>query len=58
MPTFSSTRGPVIRDFAATERSLAFPNDGLADAPSVDDKMLAGLTVARERGMAAPKAEG
>ena len=52
----ASTRGPVIRDFAATERSLAFPNDGLADAPSVDDKMLAGLRIARERGMAAPSA--
>lgn len=46
-----STRGPVIRDFEATERTLAFPDDGLADAPSVDDKMLAGLQVAKERGM-------
>lgn len=49
-----STRGPVIRDFAATEHSLAFPLDGLADAPSVDDKMLAGLREAKQRGMAAP----
>ena len=56
--TVTSTRGPVIRDFAATQRSLAFPNDGLADAPSVDEKMLAGLLVARERGMSAPKTEG
>ena len=46
-----STRGPVIRDFEATERTLAFPDDGLADAPSVDDKMLAGLHIAQERGM-------
>ncbi|MBU6244852.1 MAG: NAD(P)H-dependent oxidoreductase subunit E [Actinomycetales bacterium] len=50
-----STRGPAIRSFAATERSLAFPDDGLADeGSSVDDKMLAGLRVARERGQAAP----
>jgi len=46
-----STRGPVIRDFEATEHTLAFPNDGLADAPSVDDKMLAGLRIAKEQGM-------
>jgi len=50
-----STRGPVIRDFAATERTLAFPDDGLADeGSSVDDKMLAGLRIARERGESAP----
>jgi len=52
--TVEATRGPVIRDFRATERTLAFPLDGLADAPSVDAKMLAGLRIARERGMAAP----
>ena len=52
--TVQSTRGPVIRDFAASEHTLAFPLDGLADAPSVDDKMLAGLREARQRGMAAP----
>jgi len=46
-----STRGPAIRDFQATEQTLAFPEDGLADAPSVDDKMLAGLRIAQERGM-------
>lgn len=51
----ASTRGPVIRDFRATERTLALPDDGLAaDGSPVDDKMLAGLAVARERGMAAP----
>lgn len=52
--TVQSTRGPVIRDFDATEHTLAFPLDGLADAPSVDSKMLAGLTIAKERGMKAP----
>jgi len=50
-----STRGPVIRDFRATEHSLAFPEDGLAaEGTPVDAKMLAGLNVAKERGMAAP----
>lgn len=50
-----STRGPAIRDFRATEHTLAFPEDGLAaDGTPVDDKMLAGLRVAQERGMAAP----
>lgn len=50
-----STRGPVIRDFQATERSLVFPDDGLAgEGTPVDAKMLAGLSVARERGMTAP----
>lgn len=47
--TVQATRGPAIRDFQATERTLAFPDDGLADAPSVDDKMLAGLRIAKER---------
>lgn len=52
-----STRGPVIRDFRATERTLAFPDDGLAaEGTPVDAKMLAGLTVAKERGMTAPGA--
>jgi NADH-quinone oxidoreductase subunit E len=50
-----STRGPVVRGFRATERTLAFPVDGLAgEGPVADDLMLAGLRVARERGMAAP----
>ncbi len=50
-----STRGPVIRDFQATEHTLAFPEDGLAaEGTPVDDKMLAGLRIAKERGMAAP----
>jgi NADH-quinone oxidoreductase subunit E len=50
-----STRGPVIRDFAASEHTLAFPEDGLAAEGSyVDDKMLTGLRLAKEQGMAAP----
>ena len=50
-----STRGPVIRDFQATERTLVFPDDGLAGAGTqVDAKMLVGLNVAKERGMSAP----
>ena len=50
-----STRGPVIRDFQATEHPRAFPADGLAAAGTpVDDKMLAGLRIAKERGMTAP----
>ena len=36
---------------------LAGFDDGLAAAPAVDDKMLAGLRVAKERGMAAPAPE-
>lgn len=52
--TVTSTRGPVIRDFRATEHTLAFPEDGLAAEGSyVDAKMLAGLRVAQERGMTA-----
>jgi NADH-quinone oxidoreductase subunit E len=54
-----STRGPAIRDFRATEHTLAFPDDGLAaEGTPVDDKMLAGLRIAKERGMAAPGVPG
>lgn len=54
-----STRGPVIRDFTATERTLAFPDDGLVgEGGQADDTMLAGLQVARERGMTAPAGPG
>jgi NADH-quinone oxidoreductase subunit E len=53
-----ATRGPAIRSFRDTERTLAGFDDGLADAPSVDDKMLAGLRAAKERGMTAPRPEG
>jgi len=53
--TVRSTRGPVIRTWRDTERSLAFPDDGLAaEGTPVDAKMLAGLSLAKERGMAAP----
>ncbi|MFM7598138.1 MAG: NADH-quinone oxidoreductase subunit E, partial [Actinomycetota bacterium] len=52
-----STRGPVIRDFQATEHTLAFPDDGLAgEGGEADAIMRAGLTVANERGMSAPPA--
>ncbi len=45
----------MIRDFQATEHTLAFPVDGLAgEGGEADAIMLAGLTVARERGMTAP----
>ncbi len=54
-----STRGPVIRDFQATEHTLAFPVDGLAgEGGEADAIMLAGLTYAREHGMSAPAAPG
>lgn len=52
-----STRGPVIRTFRDTERTLSGYDDGLAAAPAIDDKMLAGLRAARERGMKAPSPE-
>lgn len=52
-----STRGPVIRDWQASEHSLAFPDDGLAgEGTPVDDKMLVGLRIAKELGMSAPAA--
>ena len=55
--TVVSTRGPAIRDFQATEHTLAFPVDGLAgEGGEADAIMLAGLTVAKERGMSAPPA--
>ncbi len=51
-----STRGPVIRTLQATERTLAFPDDGLAgEGRVVDDRMLTGLRIAKERGMSAPQ---
>ncbi len=53
-----STRGPVIRDFKATERTLAgIDDDGLGEVPATDDLMLAGLRYAKEHGMRAPEAE-
>ncbi|HRY10546.1 MAG: NADH-quinone oxidoreductase subunit NuoE [Actinobacteria bacterium] len=53
-----STRGPVIRDFKATERTLAgVDDDGLGEIPATDDLMLAGLRYAQEHDMKAPDAE-
>lgn len=53
-----STRGPAIRNFQASEHTLAFPDDGLAsEGNSVDEKMLAGLRYAKEHNMAAPQFE-
>ena len=47
-----STRGPAIRDFRATERTLALPDDGLsAEGPSADHRMLAGLNAAKANGL-------
>lgn len=48
-----STRGPVIRSFRATERTLAGFDDGLADAGgnNADAVMLAGLRLAAELSM-------
>jgi NADH-quinone oxidoreductase subunit E len=51
-----STRGPRIGTFEEIERTLAGFDDGLAQAGGKDDRMLAGLSVARDRGMTA--AEG
>jgi NADH-quinone oxidoreductase subunit E len=45
-----STRGPKIRDFQATERTVGLASADLAtEGNSVDAKMLAGLNVAREQ---------
>lgn len=53
-----STRGPEIRTFRQTERTLAgVDDDGLADVPATDDLMLTGLRIAKERGMSAPTGE-
>jgi len=47
-----STRGPAIRDFRATEHSLAMPDDGLAgEGVAADHRMLAGLQAARAAGL-------
>ena len=50
-----STRGPRIGTFEEIERSLAGFDDGLAQEGGKDDRMLAGLSVAKERGMTAPE---
>lgn len=52
-----STRGPLIRSFKATARSLSgIEDDGLADqgGNNATDEMLAGLRVAQARGMVSP----
>ena len=54
--TVVPTRGATIRDFQATERTLAGFDDGLADeGPAADDLMLAGLRRAQELGQQAPR---
>ncbi len=52
-----STRGPKIRSFQETERSIAGFDDGLADADGncADDVMLAGLNLAKEQNMPFPE---
>ena len=50
-----ATRGPAVRGWRATERTVAGIDDGLADEAScIDELMLAGLEVAKEKGMSAP----
>jgi len=47
----TSTRGPTIRSFGDTERSIAGIDDGLAaDGEHRDDRMLAGLLLAKQNG--------
>lgn len=54
--TVQSTRGPAIRSFRATERTIAGFDDGLADeGGGADELMLAGLRRAKELGQAAPE---
>jgi len=51
-----SSRGPVIRSFRDTERTMAGFEDGLADeGGGSDDLMLAGLRRANELGQSAPE---
>lgn len=51
-----STRGPVIRDFKACERTLSgIDDDGLGMTPATDAKMLVGLDYAIEHDMKAPE---
>jgi NADH-quinone oxidoreductase subunit E len=54
-----STRGALITSIADTERVLAGINDGKSEeSEAIDEAMLAGLKVAKARGMTAPKGEG
>ncbi len=52
-----STRGPVVRGIGATERQLAGFDDNEVHASAIDEKMLAGLRVAREIGQTLPDSE-
>lgn len=52
-----STRGPKVRGLAATERTVAGFDDGLADAPAMDAKMLAGLNAAKAAGTLLPESQ-
>lgn len=52
-----STRGPKIRGLAATERTVAGFDDGLASAPAMDSKMLAGLNAAKAAGTLLPESQ-
>jgi NADH-quinone oxidoreductase subunit E len=52
-----STRGPRISGLAATERQLAGFDDDQVHAAAIDEKMLAGLTRAREVGQTLPESE-
>ncbi len=53
-----STRGPVVRTFADAERTIAGIDDGLtAEGEIRDDRVLAGLRLARQNGDAERSAE-
>lgn len=53
--TVQADRGPAVRGWRAAERTIAGFDDGLADeGGAADSFMLAGLNVAKERGMTAP----
>lgn len=52
-----STRGPKIRGLNATERTVAGFDDGLAQAPAMDSKMLAGLNAAKAAGTLLPESQ-
>ncbi|MFM1864234.1 MAG: hypothetical protein RL677_14, partial [Actinomycetota bacterium] len=54
-----STRGATITSIQDTEKVLAGINDGKSEeSDAIDEIMLAGLQVAKARGMSAPKGEG
>ena len=54
-----STRGATITSIQDTEKVLAGINDGKSEeSDAIDEIMLAGLQVAKARGMSAPNGEG